>query len=79
LHVSPAPIRPLSAAEVVGKDELHQRFESKLAMARTDARRMASMDWDGLRLILWKIFSAFHDVDRRDILQWNMIDAMFVP
>jgi hypothetical protein len=48
-------------------------------MARTDARRMASMDWDGLRLILWKIFSAFHDVDRRDILQWNMIDAMFVP
>lgn len=26
--------------EVVGKDELHQRFESKLAMARTDARRL---------------------------------------
>ena len=65
--------------EVLGKVELHQRFENKLARARTDRSHIGSMDWDGLRLIMRKIFSAFHEIDRSGILAWNMIDAMFVP
>jgi hypothetical protein len=46
--------------EVTGKHEIHQAFRAKAAAASRDPAIVSQQDWDGLRLILDSIRSAFH-------------------
>jgi hypothetical protein len=46
--------------EVIGKHEIHTAFRAKAAAALQDPATVSKQDWDGLRLILDAILTAFH-------------------
>jgi hypothetical protein len=45
--------------EVTGKNDIHKAFRAKAAAASRDAAVIRGQDWDGLRLILDAVFTAF--------------------
>ena len=45
--------------EVTGKNDIHKAFRAKAAAASRDAAVISGQDWDGLRLILDAVFTAF--------------------
>ena len=49
--------------EVLGKEQIHRRFEKKLLAASQDPGTIAAADWTGLKAVLGMIFRAFNEVD----------------
>jgi hypothetical protein len=54
--------------EVLGKKLIHERFAAKLAECEASPDRMELYDWEGVRLALAQIFSAFHQIDEADLV-----------
>jgi hypothetical protein len=51
------------------KDKVHKLFKDKLAKARDEIGLTQNENWAGLCVIMSEIFSAFHNFDRRIILE----------
>ena len=54
--------------EVLFKDRIRERFDSRLDACLRDPDRVKLTDWSGIRQILQMLFSAFHDSDGKEIL-----------
>jgi hypothetical protein len=75
----PADLRPVQwkgydealkryQGEVIGKQEIIQRFARKLQRAEEDSEQLASSDWTGIRAILDHILFAFQAADAERLL-----------
>lgn len=54
--------------EVIGKQSLHEKYRAKLSVAEQSGALLESDDWSGIRQVLSNFFSAFHEVDRQELV-----------
>lgn len=53
---------------VLGKSQIHHRFAAKLARCESHPEHTTDYDWDGIRLILRRLQSAFHETDEESLV-----------
>lgn len=55
--------------EITHKKEVQDFFYKKLIICKQDNSKISSYDWEGIHKILQTLFTTFHDIDARNILQ----------
>lgn len=63
--------------EVLGKDDIHAAFKKKLYAAVSAPEQIVSQDWEGVRLVLGELFSAFHSTDATEIIAWDAFEPSY--
>jgi hypothetical protein len=59
--------------EIMDKRAVHERFARKLRDCEADRQRVDAYDWVGIRLILGRLRSAFHEADEQDLLAMEQV------
>ncbi|MGA8938089.1 MAG: HEPN/Toprim-associated domain-containing protein [Acidobacteriaceae bacterium] len=64
--------------EVLKKKDVQERFRGKLSGAADGGVAVTSCDWEGVSLVLQRIFAAFHQQDARaikDLIKWQYAEG----
>lgn len=54
--------------EILGKRLVHERFARRLVDCEACREHIGRYDWEGVRVILKRLFSAFHNVDEEELV-----------
>jgi hypothetical protein len=56
--------------EIMAKEDIQKRFRKKVTDCKINKELLANTDWGSLQAILQSLFTAFHELDREEILSF---------